>query len=56
MIGSPIPRRAYQGSGRQAPLPHLVEALDRDRTVGADQPDLTLVFDLPVEESAWSGR
>ncbi len=39
--------RAYQGNGGGAPM-ELVEALDRD-VVGADQPDLTLIFDLPVE-------
>lgn len=39
--------RAYQGAGGGAPM-DLIEALDRD-VVGRDQPDLTLVFDLPVE-------
>ncbi len=39
--------RAYQGAGGGAPQA-LIEALDRD-VVAADQPDLTLIFDLPVE-------
>ena len=39
--------RAYQGAGGGAPE-DLIETLDA-RVVGADQPDLTLVFDLPVE-------
>lgn len=39
--------RAYQGAGGGAPAA-LIEALDK-AVVGADQPDLTLVFDLPVE-------
>lgn len=39
--------RAYQGAGGGAPQT-LIEALDRD-VVAADQPDLTLIFDLPVE-------
>ena len=39
--------RAYQGAGGGAPEA-LIEALDHD-VVGADQPDLTLIFDLPVE-------
>jgi len=39
--------RAYQGSAGGAAL-ELVEALDR-HVVGDDQPDLTLVFDLPAE-------
>lgn len=40
--------RAYQGAGGGAPEA-LIEALDAT-VVGADQPDLTLIFDLPVEE------
>ncbi|MDP3403067.1 MAG: dTMP kinase [Brevundimonas sp.] len=39
--------RAYQGAGGGAAI-DLIETLDRE-IVGADQPDLTLVFDLPVE-------
>lgn len=39
--------RAYQGAGGGAE-PELIEALDR-AVVGQDQPDLTLIFDLPVE-------
>lgn len=39
--------RAYQGAAGGVD-PALVEALDA-AVVGADQPDLTLVFDLPVE-------
>ena len=39
--------RAYQGAGGGAP-DELIEALDR-AVVGADQPDLTLIFDLPPE-------
>ena len=39
--------RAYQGAGGGVP-PGFIEALDAT-VVGDDQPDLTLVFDLPVE-------
>lgn len=39
--------RAYQGAGGGAPA-GFIEALDAV-VVGADQPDLTLIFDLPVE-------
>lgn len=39
--------RAYQGAGGGAD-PELIERIDR-AVVGLDQPDLTLVFDLPVE-------
>jgi dTMP kinase len=39
--------RAYQGVGGGTPA-DFIEALDAS-VVGATQPDLTLVFDLPVE-------
>lgn len=39
--------RAYQGAGGGVP-DSFIEALDQG-VVGATQPDLTLVFDLPVE-------
>lgn len=39
--------RAYQGAGGGVP-PEALEALEK-LVVGADRPDLTLVFDLPVE-------
>jgi dTMP kinase len=39
--------RAYQGAGGGAD-PELIERVDR-AVVGLDQPDLTLIFDLPVE-------
>lgn len=39
--------RAYQGAGGGVPL-EFIEALDVG-VVGDDQPDLTLIFDLPVE-------
>jgi dTMP kinase len=39
--------RAYQGAGGGAD-PELIERIDR-AVVGLDQPDLTLVFDIPVE-------
>ena len=39
--------RAYQGAGGGADAA-LIERIDQ-AVVGADQPDLTLVFDLPVE-------
>ena len=39
--------RAYQGAGGGAPA-EFIEALDA-AIVGASQPDLTLIFDLPVE-------
>jgi len=39
--------RVYQGAGGGTPE-SLIEALD-DAVVNGDQPDLTLVFDLPVE-------
>lgn len=39
--------RAYQGAGGGV-APQVIEAIDA-AVVGADQPDLTLVFDLPVE-------
>lgn len=39
--------RVYQGAGGGV-SETLIEALD-DAIVGSDQPDLTLVFDLPVE-------
>jgi dTMP kinase len=39
--------RAYQGAGGGAPR-ELIAALE-DAVVGAVQPDLTLVFDLPVD-------
>lgn len=39
--------RVYQGAGGGAPLT-LIEALDA-AIVGDSQPDLTLIFDLPVE-------
>ena len=39
--------RAYQGAGGGVPTA-LIEALDRD-VVATDQPDMTLIFDLPVE-------
>lgn len=39
--------RAYQGAGGGVP-PAFIEQLDAG-IVAADQPDLTLVFDLPVE-------
>lgn len=40
--------RAYQGGGGGVPQP-FIEQLDR-AVVDQDQPDLTLIFDLPVEE------
>ncbi len=40
--------RAYQGAGGGV-ASDFIEALDRG-VVGGDQPDLTLIFDLPVEE------
>jgi dTMP kinase len=40
--------RAYQGAGGGV-APGLIGALEMD-VVGADRPDLTLVFDLPVEQ------
>lgn len=40
--------RAYQGAGGGAPAA-FIEQLDAT-VVAADQPDLTLIFDLPVEE------
>ena len=40
--------RAYQGGGGGVPQP-FIEQLDR-AVVDDDQPDLTLIFDLPVEE------
>jgi dTMP kinase len=40
--------RAYQGGGGGVDRA-FIEALDQ-AVVGADQPDLTLIFDLPVEE------
>lgn len=39
--------RAYQGAGGGVPR-DVIEAIDA-AVVGADQPDLTLMFDLPVE-------
>ena len=39
--------RAYQGAGGGAPE-SLIEALDK-HVVGDNQPDLTVVFDIPVE-------
>ena len=42
--------RAYQGAGGGVP-PEVIEAIDA-AVVGADQPDLTLVFDLRVEVGA----
>lgn len=39
--------RVYQGAGGGVPE-ILIEALD-DAIVGSNQPDLTLIFDLPVE-------
>ena len=39
--------RAYQGAGGGVPL-EFIEQLDA-AIVGDDQPDLTLIFDLPVE-------
>lgn len=39
--------RAYQGAGGGV-APAVIEGIDA-AVVGADQPDLTLVFDLPVE-------
>jgi len=39
--------RAYQGAGGGVPV-EFIEQLDA-AIVGADQPDLTLMFDLPVE-------
>jgi dTMP kinase len=39
--------RAYQGAGGGV-APEVIERIDRD-VVGDNQPDLTLVFDLPVE-------
>lgn len=39
--------RAYQGAGGGAP-DSLIEALDR-HVVGDNQPELTVVFDIPVE-------
>ena len=39
--------RAYQGAGGGVPQ-DFIEALDA-RVVGEDQPDLTLIFDMPVE-------
>lgn len=39
--------RAYQGAGGGA-ASTFIEALDK-AVVGVDQPDLTLIFDLPVE-------
>jgi dTMP kinase len=39
--------RAYQGAGGGAPA-ELIETLDRS-VVSTDQPDLTLIFDLPVD-------
>jgi dTMP kinase len=39
--------RAYQGAGGGVPQ-GFIEALDAE-VVGSDQPDLTLIFDLPVE-------
>jgi dTMP kinase len=40
--------RAYQGGGGGVPQA-FIEQLDQ-AVVGVDQPDLTLIFDLPVEE------
>lgn len=40
--------RVYQGAGGGAAA-SLIETLDRE-VVGSHQPDLTLVFDLPVEQ------
>ncbi|MBA4804342.1 MAG: dTMP kinase [Brevundimonas sp.] len=40
--------RAYQGAGGGVPA-DFIESLDA-AVVGATQPDLTLIFDLPVEE------
>ena len=45
--------RAYQGAGGGAD-PELIERIDRG-VVGLDQPDLTLVFDLPVETGLEAG-
>ena len=39
--------RAYQGAGGGV-APAIIEGIDA-AVVGADQPDLTLVFDMPVE-------
>jgi len=39
--------RAYQGAAGGV-APNVIEAIDA-AVVGADQPDLTLIFDLPVE-------
>ena len=39
--------RAYQGAGGGVP-PDVIAVIEQ-AVVGADQPDLTLVFDLPVE-------
>lgn len=39
--------RAYQGAGGGVPS-EVIEAIDQ-AVVGVDQPDLTLIFDLPVE-------
>jgi dTMP kinase len=39
--------RAYQGAGGGV-APEVIEQLDQ-AVVGTDQPDLTLIFDLPVE-------
>lgn len=39
--------RAYQGAGGGAPM-EFIESIDR-AVVGTDQPDLTLIFDLPAE-------
>jgi dTMP kinase len=39
--------RAYQGAGGGAPS-ELIEAIDR-AVVAMDQPDLTLIFDLPAD-------
>jgi dTMP kinase len=40
--------RAYQGAGGGAPM-RLIAAIEAD-VVGETKPDLTLVFDMPVEE------
>ena len=39
--------RAYQGAGGGVAV-EVIDAIDAE-VVGADQPDLTLIFDLPVE-------
>ena len=45
---SPIPRRAYQGAGGGVAA-ELIDDAGRAPSSATTQPDLTLIFDLPVE-------